>query len=119
MTSKKGTRAMVASDPQFWFEAAAGARSPEVWAGIAAGMIYVYNKSPLATLPGRIAEAAVSGLLAYSAGEWAAEFTGVNEPVAVILLSSIGYLALDVARSVIADREVIKDIIHRRLGGEK
>jgi hypothetical protein len=104
-------------DPEIWWEVAARARSPEVWAGILAGMIYVYNKSPLATRPARLSEAAVSGLLAYSAGEWAAEWVGVAEPVAVILLSSVGYVALDVTRGLIADRKVIADIISRRLGG--
>lgn len=103
-------------DPTLWWQAAASARSTEVWAGIAAGMIYVYHKSPL-TRSGRLAEAAVSGLLAYSAGAWAADFAWVTEPVAVILVSSIGYLVLDLTRSIVADREILKEIISRKLGG--
>ncbi|MBM3604282.1 MAG: hypothetical protein FJX25_05870 [Alphaproteobacteria bacterium] len=105
-------------DPDLWWQAAAHARSPEVWAGIAAGMIYVYNKSPLPARASRAAEATVSGLLAYSAGEWAAAWAGVHEAIAVILLASLGYAILDVARSLIADREILKDIIVKRLGGK-
>lgn len=105
------------SDPHLWWEVAAKARDPEVWAGIAAGMIYVFLKSPLPTIHGRASEAIVSGLLAYSTGSWAADFTGVSEPVAVILLASVGYLALDLARSIVADRQILKDIIVKRLGG--
>lgn len=104
-------------DPELWWQAAARARDPEVWAGIAAGMIYVYTKSPLTQIAARVAEAAMCGLLAYSTGSWAAEWAGVSEPVAVILLSSVGYPALDVTRSLVADRQILKEIITRRLGG--
>lgn len=104
-------------EPEFWWQTANGARSPEVWAGIAAGCIYVYSKSPLAHVSSRLAEASVSALLAYSAGPWCAAWAGVSEPVAVILLSSVGYLALDVARSIVADRKILAEIITRRLGG--
>lgn len=105
-------------DPELWWQAAARARSPEVWAGIAAGMIYVYNKSPLPSRTSSAAEAAVSGLLAYAAGEWVAAWAGVNEAMAVILLASLGYAVLDVARSIVADREILKEIIIKRLGGK-
>lgn len=104
-------------DADFWWRAAWAARSPEVWAGILAGMIYVYLKSPLPSVSGRLSEALVSGLIAYAAGEWAAEFAGVREPVAVILLAAVGYVALDVARSLVADRQVIAEILRRRFGG--
>lgn len=104
-------------EPDLWWIAAYHARSPEVWAGIAAGMIYVYGKSPLAGRAARATEAAVSGLLAYSTGPWVANWASVSEPVAVIVLSSVGYLILDLARSIVADRQIFKDIIIRRLGG--
>ncbi|SCX88128.1 hypothetical protein [Paracoccus tibetensis] len=104
-------------DPQLWWRAAANARSPEVWAGILAGMIYVYNKSPLPARGARAAEAMVSGLLAYATGEWVAAWAGVHEAIAVILLASLGYLILDVARSLVADRQILKEILIKRLGG--
>lgn len=115
-SKRKGAGMM--ADPDTWWRVAYGARSPEVWAGIAAGMLYVFNKSPLPTRASRMLEAVVSGLLAYSAGEWAAAFAGVHEAVAVILLASLGYAALDVARSLVADREILKEIIAKRLGGK-
>lgn len=105
-------------DPNLWWRAAASARSPEVWAGIAAGMIYVYSKSPLPSRTARLAEAVVSGLLAYAAGEWVAAWAGVHESIAVILIASLGYLILDVARSLVADRQTLKEIIIKRLGGK-
>lgn len=105
------------SEPEIWWHVAARARSPEVWAGIAGGMIYIWMKSPLTNTSARIAESSVGGLLAYATGKWAAEWAGIAEPLAVILITAVGYPALDVARSLVADREILKDIIIRRLGG--
>lgn len=106
-------------EPESLWLAAYQSRTLEVWAGIAAGCIYVYTKSPLPTKTAKLGEAAVSGLLAFSAGTYVSEWARVPESVAVILLSSMGYLILDVARSVVADRDVLKEVIIKRLGGNK
>ena len=41
-----------------------------------------------------------------------------SEPIAVIIVTAIGYLGLDVLTSIVADRAVIRAIIIRRLGGK-
>ncbi len=104
-------------DPNLW-RTIVGARAPEVWAGIMAGMIYVYVKSPHPTWTMRVFEAIISGLIAYATSDWAAERVGVPLPVAAALLAACGYLILDVVRSLIADRQILKDIIVKRLGGK-
>lgn len=118
-TARFPPKAPAMSEPEAFWLAMFHARTMEVWAGIAAGCIYVYSKSPLPTKAGRMGEASVSGLLAFSSGAYVAQWAGVHESVAVILLSSLGYLILDVARSVVADRDVLKGIIIKRLGGKK
>ena len=64
-------------------------------------------------------EAGISGMIGYSVGPGAAAWAGINDVIAVLLLSSIGYLGLDVLTSIIADRAVIREILIRRLGGGK
>lgn len=107
----------MSEDPNLWREIA-GARAPEVWAGIAAGMLYVYLKSPHPAWHTRTIEAVISGLIAYSCSDWASERVGVPLPVAAGLLAACGYVILDVVRSIIADRQILKDIIVKRIGGK-
>lgn len=107
----------MADDPNIW-RALAGARSPEVWGALIAGVLYVYRKSEHPSRFSRAVEAGISCLLAYSLGPDAAEWTGVHEAIVVILVASSGYLFLDVITSLISDRAVIKDILIRRLGGK-
>ncbi|MGA0615962.1 hypothetical protein [Paracoccus sp. KR1-242] len=105
-------------DPNLW-RSIAGARSPEVWIALFAGVLYVYRKSPHQSRVSRVIEAGISGMIGYSIGPDAAAWAGANEAFAVILLSSLGYLGLDVLTSVVADRAVLREIIIRRLGGGK
>ena len=82
-----------------------------------AGTLYVYRKSPSSRMS-RVIEAGISGMLGYSVGPDAAGWAGINEAVAVLLISSLGYLILDVLTSIVADRAVLRDIIIKRLGGK-
>lgn len=82
-----------------------------------AGMLYVYRRSEHPTHLSRALEAGVSGMIAYSVSQDAAAWAGVNDAVAALVLTSVGYLLLDVARSIVADRAMLKKIIINRLGG--
>lgn len=108
----------MSQDPNMWERIASG-RTPEVWIALVAGTLYVYRKSENPSKITRVIEAGISGMLGYSVGPDAASWAGVNDAVAVVMISSLGYLMLDVLTSVVADRAVIKDIIVRRLGGGK
>ena len=103
-------------NPHLW-EVLGGARTPEVWIAILAGTLYVYRKSENPSRFTRVLEAGISGMLGYSVGPDAADWAGVNDAIAVLLSSSVGYLLLDVISSVVADRAVLKEIIVKRLGG--
>lgn len=105
-------------NPQLW-ETISNARTPEVWVAILVGTLYVYKKSENPSRVARVVEAGISGMIGYSVGPDAAAWAGVNDAFAVLLMSSVGYLLLDVISSVIADRAVLKEIIVRRLGGGK
>lgn len=104
--------------PSFWSQVSS-ARSPEVWIALIAGTLYVYRKSENPSRITRVIEAGISGMLGYSVGPDAATWAGVNDALAVVLISSLGYLMLDVLTSVVADRAVLKEVIIKRLGGGK
>ena len=108
----------MADDPNIW-RAIASARSPEVWIALIGGVFYVYQKSQHPSRFQRVIEAGISGALAYSFGPDAAAWSGTSEPLAAILISSMGYLTLDVLASIVADRAVIREILIKRLGGGK
>lgn len=108
----------MSNDPNMWERIASG-RTPEVWIALVAGTLYVYRKSENTSKFTRVIEAGISGMLGYSVGPDAASWAGINDAIAVVMISSLGYLMLDVLTSVVADRAVIRDIIVRRLGGGK
>lgn len=107
----------MADEPDIW-QRVADARSPEVWIALIAGTLYVYRKSENPSQLTRVIEAGISGMLGYSVGPDAAAWAGVNDALAVVLISSLGYLILDVFTSVVADRSALKEIIVKRLGGK-
>lgn len=92
-------------------------RSPEVWIAIAAGMLYVYQKSDNNSKMARAIDAGISGMIGYSVGADAAEWAGIQPALGVLLVSALGYLTLDAMRSIVADRKALKAIIVNRLGG--
>lgn len=108
----------MSDNPDLW-QTIANARSPEVWIALIAGTVYVYQKSPRPSRVARMVEAGISGMLGYSVGPEAAQWAGVNDALAVVLISSLGYLFLDVLTSVVADRAFLRDFIIKRLGGGK
>lgn len=108
----------MSDDPNLW-QMIIGARSPEVWIALCAGTLYVYRKSQHPYWLSRVFEAGISGMLGYSFGPDAAAWAGISEALSVILLSSLGYLTLDVLTSIVADRAVIREILIKRLGGGK
>lgn len=106
----------MADDPNFWRTLIAH-RPPEVWIALTAGAAYVFQKSAQRTMAGRVIEAGISGGIGYAVGPDAAAWAGINGALAAILVSALGYLALDVLTSLVADRAMVKEIILRRLGG--
>lgn len=93
-------------------------RPPEFWAGLIAATMFVFNKSEGRRLMKRTTEAGVSGGIGYAAAPWVAERAGGSETIAVIVVTSVGYLLLEVITSIVADRAFIKDLIKQRLGGK-
>lgn len=92
-------------------------RPAEVWIAIVAGAGYVFQKSAQRTLAGRALEAGTSGGLGFAVGPGAAEWAGINPALSAILVSALGYLMLDVLTSLVAERQMVKEIILRMLGG--
>lgn len=94
----------------------ASSRSPEEWMALLAGALYVFRKSQTLGI-GRFIECGISGLLGFAVGPDAAEWAGLNHALGTLLITTLGYLALDATRSLVADRAFFKDILLRFLGG--
>lgn len=92
-------------------------RPPEFWVGLVAAALYVFRKSESKSIWMRGIEAGISGGLGFALAPSAAQWAGGSEAIAAVLITSLGYLGLDVLTSLVADRAVIRDIIVRRLGG--
>lgn len=93
-------------------------RSPEVWMALFAGAIYVFRKSASQRLSMKFLEATISGLLGFSVGPDMATWSGANDALSTLLITTLGYLALDALSSIVADRAVFKEMLIRYLGGK-
>lgn len=92
-------------------------RSPEVWASLFGGVLFAYRKSGAATREGKMVEAGISGLIGYSMGVDAADYSRVSPEVATFLITAIGYVFVDGLRALAMDRAILKDMIMRLIGG--
>lgn len=65
----------------------------------------------------RVAKTSASALLAYGAGPEVAPYLGGSEIAATVALMAFGLLALDVLSGLVSDRDFIRDMLRRKLGG--
>lgn len=108
---------MVISEGAAFVEVAA-TRSPEEWMALFAGVLYVFRKSQTPGV-GRFIECFISGLLGFAVGPDASVWAGINHALGTLLITTLGYLVLDAASSLVADRGFFKDILLRYLGGKR
>lgn len=97
----------------------AEARSPEVWTATLAGMLYVFRKSEQKTQKLKFVDAGMAGLIGFSVGPAAAHWADVNEALGVVLVTSLGYLVLDVLTAIVADGSTLREVILRIIGGKR
>lgn len=96
-------------------------RPYEFWVALIAGMLVVIERHKEKPLLSRALIAAISGGVGYSLAPELASWSGRSEVLAVMVLTTFGYLAIDLGMSLLADRQFVMDLIRSRLGkgGEK
>ena len=67
----------------------------------------------------RLAKTATSALLTVGISPSIADYAGISEIWAAILVMAVGLLALDTATALISDRDFIKQVIRKKLGVER
>lgn len=91
----------------------------EYWAILAGMVLYAATRDaerePILRRAGKVA---ASAMLAVGLSPSIAPYLQDSEQFAVVVIMAFGILALDVATALIADREFIKSLIQRRLGGK-
>ncbi len=93
-------------------------KPPEFWIALGAGVLFVLLNNPEKSLWKRAAIAAMSGGLGFALAPDVAVWTGRSEALCAMALTALGYMALDLVASLIADRTLIKDVIRRRSGSD-
>ncbi|NNW55498.1 MULTISPECIES: hypothetical protein [unclassified Roseobacter] len=89
----------------------------EFWVALIAAAAYVYERGHEKKITSRILLVISSTGLGASLSEDLAEWSGHSEILAVVVITTTGYLVLDVITSLIRDREFVKELIRKRLGG--
>lgn len=91
-------------------------RPIEFWVALIAGMLIVIERHKEKPMVARALIAAISGGIGYSMAPEVAAYTGRSEVLAVMVLTTFGYLVIDLTTSLIQDRDFVKDIVKSRLG---
>lgn len=90
----------------------------EYWIALVVGVLIVVERHKEKSLLSRTLIAAISGGFGYSIAPEAAAWAHRSETLAVMILTAFGYAVIDLAFALFADRELLRDIIRRRMGGK-
>lgn len=90
----------------------------EFWAVVFGMAVYVATRdAEREALPKRIAKTLASALLAYGLAPEISPWTGENEIVAAVAIMAFGLIALDLITALLLDRDFIKELVRRKMGG--
>lgn len=90
----------------------------EYWAVLIGMVLYAATRdAEREPIIKRIAKVGSSAALALGLSPSLAPWLRDSETFATVVVMAFGMLALDVVTAIIADREFIKDLIRRRIGG--
>lgn len=88
---------------------------PEFWIALIAGVLIVVERHKEKPMLSRLSIGAISAGIGYSLAGELAEFTGRSKVLAVMILTTLGYLVIE----TLSDRKFIREILFARLGGKK
>ena len=88
----------------------------EFYIALAAASLFVYERSNDRPLFNRLLVVVISVGLGASLSEDLANWLGRSEILVTVIITSVGYLALDFLSSIFADRKLLLEILKGRLG---
>ncbi len=94
-------------------------KSAEFWTVVCGMILWALAKAEGEPLPRRMAKTAASAFLAYGLAPTIAPYTRGSEVLAAVGVMALGLIVLDTATGLMSDREFIKDVIRRRVGGKR
>ena len=90
----------------------------EYWAVLVGMVLYAATRdAEREPIWRRIVKTLASGFLTVGLSPSVAPYLRDSETLAAVALMAFGMLALDMATALVADREFIKELIRRRVGG--
>ena len=93
-------------------------KPPEFWAVIIGMVLYVATRdAETESIPRRMAKTGASAFLAYGLSPTIAPYVRGSETIAAVGIMAAGLFVLDTMTALVSDREFIKEMIRRRLGG--
>jgi len=88
----------------------------EFWVAIAAGVGFVALRNKSEPLLTRTTIAAISGALGFSLTPDLSIYTGVPEIPIALLITAVGYIALEVLVAIVTDKDLMIAAIKSKLG---
>lgn len=93
-------------------------KSLEYWAVLVGMVLYVMSRdAEREPLLRRAVKTAASAFLSYGLSPTLAPLTRNSEVLAALATMALALVALDTVTALVADREFVKDLVKRRVGG--
>lgn len=90
----------------------------EFWAVLIGMGLYIATRdAEKESMSKRFSKTVASALLAFGLAPELAPYVQDNEIAAAVLVMAFGLIALDLVTALVLDREFIKEIIRKRIGG--
>ncbi|MBT9383340.1 hypothetical protein KM176_05665 [Pseudooceanicola sp. CBS1P-1] len=93
-------------------------KSAEFWTVVCGMVLWAMVRAESEPLHRRLVKTAASAFLAYGLSPTIAPWTRGSEVLAALGIMAVGLIVLDTATGLISDREFIKELIRRRIGGK-
>jgi len=88
-------------------------KTVEWWLALASASLYVFLRSTDKPLTSRLTMTVISAGLGHTLAPEVAALTGHGDLLSLVLVTSLGYIALDFASALISDRALLIDLIRK------
>jgi len=95
-----------------------GYRSVEFYIALIAAALFVYETNKEKTFRSRFLITLTSAGLGFSVAPELSHWVGGSLVITGILVTALGFLALEVASAIVSDRNFIKELVKNRFGGK-
>lgn len=96
-----------------------GSKTVEFWAVIIGMSVYIATRdAETESVSKRASKVVASGFLAIGLSPVMSDYFGIGETASAVVIMAFGLIILDLLTALVKDREFMKELIKKKLGGD-